>query len=119
VHHLVSEVHGRLAEPHDALDLIAATFPGGSVTGAPKLRAMAILAELERVRRGIYCGAIGWIGLDGALDLNLAIRTIIVKDGVAAIHAGGGITAQSDPDAEYRETLDKARGLISALASAG
>jgi para-aminobenzoate synthetase component I len=118
VHHLVSEVRGRLRSSCDALDLLAATFPGGSVTGAPKLRATAILAELERVRRGVYCGAIGWLGLDGGLDLNLAIRTIIVKDGVAAIHAGGGVTARSLPDEEYRETLDKARGLISALAAA-
>ncbi len=118
VHHLVSVITGRLRAGQDALDLLGATFPGGSVTGAPKLRAMAILAELERVRRGIYCGAIGWLGLDGGLDFNLAIRTIIVKDGVAAIHAGGGVTALSDPDAEYRETLDKARALIAAVAEA-
>ena len=118
VHHLVSVITGRLRAGRDALDLLAATFPGGSVTGAPKLRAMAILAELERVRRGVYCGAIGWLGLDGALDFNLAIRTIIVKHGVAAIHAGGGVTARSDPDEEYRETLDKARALITALAGA-
>ncbi len=118
VHHLVSTVTGRLRPDADALDLLAATFPGGSVTGAPKLRAMAILAELERVRRGAYCGAIGWLGLDGGLDCNLAIRTIIVKDGVAAVHVGGGVTAPSDPDEEYRETLDKARALIAALAEA-
>jgi para-aminobenzoate synthetase component 1 len=118
VHHLVSTIRGRLRSGHDALDALSACHPGGSVTGAPKLRAMAILAELERVRRGIYCGAIGWLGLDGGLDLNLAIRTIIVKHGTAAIHAGGGITARSIPDEEYRETLDKARGLIAALAAA-
>ena len=118
VHHLVSVITGRLRAGNDAFDLLAAAYPGGSVTGAPKLRAMAILAELERVRRGIYCGAIGWLGLDGGLDFNLAIRTIIVKDGVAAIHAGGGVTARSDPEEEYRETLDKARALIAALAEA-
>ena len=118
VHHLVSVVSGRLRRGSDALDLLAATYPGGSVTGAPKLRAMALLAGLERVRRGVYTGAIGWLGLDGALDTNLAIRTIIVKHGVAAIHAGGGVTARSDPDEEYRETLDKAQALIHALADA-
>ena len=118
VHHLVSVITGRLRAGSDALDLLAAAYPGGSVTGAPKLRAMAILAELERVRRGVYCGAIGWLGLDGGLDFNLAIRTIIVKGGVAAIHAGGGVTARSDPDEEYRETLDKARALIAALTEA-
>ncbi len=118
VHHLVSAVSGRLRDDCDAIDLLQATFPGGSVTGAPKLRATTILAELERVRRGIYCGAIGWLGLDGDVDLNLAIRTIVVKDGVAAVHAGGGVTARSVADDEYRETLDKARALIGALAAA-
>jgi para-aminobenzoate synthetase component 1 len=118
VHHLVSVVTGRLRSGSDALDLLAATYPGGSVTGAPKLRAMALLAGLERVRRGIYTGAIGWLGLDGALNTNLAIRTIVVKRGVAAVHAGGGVTARSDPDEEYRETLDKARALLHALADA-
>lgn len=117
VHHLVSVIRGRLRDEADALDLLEATFPGGSVTGAPKLRATAILAELERVRRGIYCGAVGWIGLDGSVDLNLAIRTIVVKDGVAAVHAGGGVTARSVADDEYRETLDKARALLAALAA--
>ena len=116
VHHLVSIVTGRLRPPHDALDLLAATFPGGSITGAPKLRATERLAELEPVARGVYCGAIGWIGCDGGLELNIAIRTITLAGGVAAIHAGGGITARSDADEEYRETLDKARALVAALA---
>jgi para-aminobenzoate synthetase component 1 len=105
-----------LRPPHDALDLLAATFPGGSITGAPKLRATERLAELEPVARGVYCGAIGWIGCDGGLELNIAIRTITLAGGVAAIHAGGGITARSDADEEYRETLDKARALVAALA---
>ncbi len=116
VHHLVSVVTAQLAPGQDGLDLLRATFPGGSVTGAPKLRAMEEIAELEPVARGIYCGAIGWLGLDGSLMLNVAIRTVTVAGGIAAVHAGGGITALSDPEAEYRETLDKARGLITALA---
>lgn len=118
VHHLVSTVQGRLAPGRDAFDLIAATFPGGSITGAPKLRAMEIIAELEPVRRGVYCGAIGWIGDDGALDLNIAIRTVTLADGMATLGAGGGITALSDPAAEYQETIDKAAALLAALAEA-
>lgn len=119
VHHLVSIVTGRLRAEHDALDLLAATFPGGSITGAPKLRATELLAELEAVARGVYCGAIGWVGCDGSMELSVAIRTITLVGGVAAIHAGGGITARSDPDEEYRETLDKARALVAAVAEAG
>ncbi len=115
VHHLVSVVTAELAPDRDALDLLAATFPGGSITGAPKLRAMAILAELEPERRGLYCGAIGWIGSDGGMELNVAIRTVTITHGVAVVPAGGGVTALSDPDAEYRETLDKARALLEGL----
>jgi para-aminobenzoate synthetase component 1 len=118
VHHLVSTVQGTLAPGRDVLDLLAATFPGGSITGAPKLRAMEIIAELEAVARGIYCGAIGWIGNDGGADLNIAIRTVTVADGVATLGAGGGITALSDPGQEYQETLDKAAALLAALAEA-
>ncbi len=116
VHHLVSVVTGKLRPDRDALDLLAATFPGGSITGAPKLRATELLAQLEPVSRGVYCGAIGWIGCDGSLEFNVAIRTITLAGGVAAIHAGGGITARSDPDEEYQETLDKARALVAAVA---
>lgn len=115
VHHLVSVVEGRLASRHDACDLIEATFPAGSITGAPKLRAMEILAALEPERRGIYCGAIGWIGLDGSMDLNVAIRTITLADGTAVVGAGGGVTLLSDPQAEHAEVLDKARALVGAL----
>ena len=115
VHHLESTVTGRLRAECDALDLLAATFPGGSITGAPKLRAMSIIRELEPVARGVYSGSVGWIGLDGGFDSSIAIRTITLHDGVATCHAGGGVTADSDPDAEYRETLDKARALVSAL----
>lgn len=115
VHHLVSTVTATLERDRDAIDLIEAAFPGGSITGAPKLRAMEILAELEPVRRGVYCGAIGWLGFDGKLDLNIAIRTVTVANGMATIAAGGGITARSDPAAEYQETLDKAAALRQAL----
>lgn len=116
VHHLVSIVTGTLRPECDTLDLIEATFPGGSITGAPKLRATELIAALEPVTRGAYCGAIGWIGCDGGVEFSVAIRTITLANGVAAIHAGGGITAQSDPEEEYQETLDKARALVRALA---
>ncbi len=119
VHHLVSTVTAQLRPGLDALDLLAATFPGGSVTGAPKIRAMEVIASIEPVRRGVYCGAIGWIGLDGALDTSIAIRTITLDGHDASYHAGGGITALSSPDAEHLETLDKARALADALAEAG
>jgi para-aminobenzoate synthetase component 1 len=115
VHHLVSTVTGDLRADCDALDLLAATFPGGSITGAPKLRAMSIISDLEPVARGVYSGCIGWIGLDGAMDTSIAIRTVTLADGIATFHAGGGITAQSDPADEYRETLDKARALAAAV----
>ena len=115
VQHLVSTVTGRLAAGRDALDLLAAAFPGGSITGAPKVRAMAIVAALEPVARGVYCGAIGYLSVTGAMDTSIAIRTAVLRDGTATFGAGGGITADSDPDGEYAETLDKARGLAAAL----
>ncbi len=99
VHHLVSTVTATLRPEFDALDLLAATFPGGSITGAPKIRAMEVIASIEPVRRGVYCGAIGWIGLDGALDTSIAIRTITLDGDSASFHAGGGITALSSPHA--------------------
>ena len=115
VHHLVSTVTGVLADGADAFDLVRAAFPGGSVTGAPKIRAMEIIAELERAPRGAYCGAIGYVSATGAMDLNIPIRTIVVHDGMASFHAGAGIVWDSDPRAEYDETLAKARALIDAL----
>jgi para-aminobenzoate synthetase component 1 len=118
VHHLVSTVTGTLAESRNAVDLLRATFPGGSITGAPKIRAMEIIAELERNRRGPYCGSIGYIGFDGAMDTSIVIRTIICAGGIASFQAGGGIVADSEPAAEYQETLDKARALIAALSGA-
>ena len=115
VHHLVSTVVGDLEPGCDALHLLRAAFPGGSITGAPKLRAMEIIAELEPSRRGVYCGSIGYWSLTGDLDTNIAIRTAIVQGDRVYFSAGGGIVADSDPAQEYDETLDKARGLIDAL----
>lgn len=115
VWHTVATVEGRLRPGVNASQILKATFPGGSITGAPKVRAMEIIAELEPVRRDVYTGAIGYIGFDGRLDLNIAIRTAVVKDGAAHFHAGGGIVADSDPEAEYRETLAKGSGLARAL----
>jgi len=111
VHHLESIVTGRLERGYSAVDLLRASFPGGSITGAPKVRAMAILAELEPVARGAYCGTIGWLSATGAMDTSIAIRTVTLKDGKAYFHAGGGIVADSDPALEYQETLDKAAGI--------
>jgi para-aminobenzoate synthetase component 1 len=116
VHHLVSTVVGQLAPGADALDLLRAAFPGGSITGAPKLRAMEIIAELEPSWRGVYCGSIGYWSVTGELDTSIAIRTAVARNGRVYFNAGGGIVADSDPAGEYQETLDKARGLIDALA---
>lgn len=117
VHHLVSTVVGQLASGQDALALLTAAFPGGSVTGAPKIRAREIIAELEPSERGIYCGAIGYLSTTGALDTSIAIRTAVAKDGRLTFSAGGGVTFHSDPAQEYRETLDKAHGMIDSLAT--
>jgi para-aminobenzoate synthetase component 1 len=117
VHHLVSTVVGDLLPGRDGLDLLRAAFPGGSITGAPKVRAMEIIAELEPSRRSVYCGSIGYLSLSGDLDTNIAIRTAIVQDGHVYFSAGGGIVADSVPEQEYRETLDKARGIIDALSA--
>jgi para-aminobenzoate synthetase component 1 len=115
VHHLVSKVRGRLERAEDALSLLRACFPGGSITGAPKLRAMEIIEELEPHRRGIYCGSIGYIGFNGDMDSNIAIRTMVHAEGVTRLWAGGGIVADSDPEAEYRETYHKAAALLDLL----
>jgi para-aminobenzoate synthetase component 1 len=119
VHHLVSTVVGDLAPGEDALSLLRAAFPGGSITGAPKVRAMEIIAELEPSERGVYCGAIGYWSLTGALDCSIAIRTAVAAAGRVYFNAGGGIVADSEPEQEYRETLDKARGMIDALRMPG
>ena len=118
VMHLVSTVEGRLAEEHDHLDALVACFPAGTVSGAPKIRAMQLLAELEPTRRDIYAGAVGYIDFAGNLDFCIAIRTITIRDGRARIQAGAGIVADSNPAAEYEETRDKAKALLQALAMA-
>ncbi|MCK4262328.1 aminodeoxychorismate synthase component I, partial [bacterium] len=108
-------IEGRLREGKDSVDLLKATFPGGSITGAPKVRAMEIIDELEPTKRGIYTGSIGYLSFSGALDLNIVIRTFILKDGRAYFQVGGGIVADSCPEAEYEETLDKAKALFLAV----
>ena len=108
IHHLVATVRGTLRSDADRIDLLKSCFPGGSITGAPKIRAMELIDELEPTNRGVYTGAIGYFGFDGTMDLNIAIRTCILKEGRAYFHVGGGIVADSEPDAEYQETLDKA-----------
>ena len=119
VHHLVSTVVGELDPAADAIDLLRAAFPGGSITGAPKVRAMEIIAELEPSQRGVYCGSIGYLSTTGAMDTSIVIRTYLALRGRVYFQAGGGIVADSDPELEYRETLDKARALIGALAGTG
>ncbi|HET9986599.1 MAG TPA: aminodeoxychorismate synthase component I [Longimicrobiales bacterium] len=115
VHHLVSTVHGRLRPELGPVDLLRAAFPGGSITGAPKVRAMEIIHELEPTRRSVYTGAIGYIGFDGTMDTSIAIRTFIVKGGTSYFQVGGAIVADSEPEREYLETLTKAAGLVAAL----
>jgi len=115
VHHLVSAVTGQLAQGQSALSLLKQCFPGGSITGAPKIRAMEIIDELEPDRRSIYCGAIGYISADGRMDTNISIRTLLCQKGTIYCWAGGGIVADSDIDDEYQETLNKVNNLLSAL----
>ncbi len=117
VWHLIGDVRGRIAPGRDAFDLLRAAFPPGSCIGAPKIRAMAILEELERSRRGPYTGALGWIGLDGAMALNVAIRTMVFRDGRVTYGTGGGIVYDSDAAAEWEEALLKGRALTRALGS--
>jgi para-aminobenzoate synthetase component 1 len=115
VHHLVSEVRGRLRDGLGLIDLLRAAFPGGSVTGAPKVRAMEIIAELEPTARGPYCGGLGYLGFDGEMDMNILIRTITAARGWLQFPVGGGIVADSVPEREYEETLHKAEGMVRAL----
>jgi anthranilate synthase component 1 len=115
VMHIVSNVRGRLAEGHDCFDAFRATFPAGTLSGAPKIRAMEIIEELEPVRRGVYGGAVGYFGFGGAMDTCIAIRTMLIKDGTVYVQAGAGIVADSDPEREHAECLNKARGLLQAL----
>jgi para-aminobenzoate synthetase component 1 len=115
VHHLVSVVGGRMKPGLDALHLIAACFPGGSITGAPKIRAMEIIHELEPEPRGLYCGSVVHFGADGSLRSSIAIRTLVVEGGIASVRAGGGITLLSDPQEEFSETLLKAERMLQAF----
>ena len=115
--HLVSAIHGRLREGCSPVDLLRAAFPGGSITGAPKVRAMEIIAELEPTARGAYCGSLGYLGFDGSADLSILIRTITAGRGWWQFPVGGGVVAQSAPEEEYEETWHKAEGLLRALES--
>jgi para-aminobenzoate synthetase component 1 len=115
VFQLVSTIEGELEADAGPIDAIRACFPGGSMTGAPKIRAMEIIDELEPVARGPYAGALGYLSATGDVDLNIVIRTILVRGGRAYFHVGGAVVADSDPEAEWRESLDKAAGLLAAL----
>ena len=114
-HQLVSSVRGRIRRDVEPIDLIRAAFPGGSMTGAPKIEAMKIIAELEPVKRGVFSGAIGYLDFDGAFDLDIVIRTFVKVGPKLTFHVGGAVVADSEPEAEYQETLDKAHGLVTAL----
>ena len=115
VHHLVSTISGKLKRNQTIVDVLAASFPGGSITGAPKIRAMEIIADIEQIRRGPFCGSLGYIGFDGRTNLNISIRSIVFSGQSLQFHVGGGITSRSDAIAEYNETLDKAAGIFAAL----
>ena len=119
VMHIVSNVRGRLRKGMDAIDLLRACFPAGTLTGAPKVRAMEIIEELESLRRGLYGGSVGYIDHRGQMDMCIAIRTLLAKDGQVHVQAGGGIVADSDPETEYQETLHKAQALMRAIECAG
>ena len=115
VHHLVSTISGQLAANSHALDLLRSCFPGGSITGAPKIRAMEIIEELEPHRRGIYCGSIAYVGFDGNMDSNITIRTLVHSENTIRFWAGGGIVSDSEAEAEYQESFDKAAVLLHLL----
>jgi anthranilate/para-aminobenzoate synthase component I len=115
VYHGVATIEGRLRDDVTFSGLLRATFPGGSVTGAPKIRAMQIIEELEPHSRGAYCGAIGYVAADGSMEFNVAIRTMTAKGGLIHIPVGGGIVADSEPAAEYEETLVKAKAMFDSL----
>ncbi|HEY5334036.1 MAG TPA: chorismate-binding protein, partial [Solirubrobacterales bacterium] len=114
---LVSTIRGRLRDDRDPLGCVEACFPGGSMTGAPKLRSMQILQRLEPEPRGIYSGALGYLGLGGGIDLNIVIRTAVLRDGVATVGSGGAVTVRSDPEEEWREMLVKARPILDVLSN--
>ena len=111
VMHIVSNVRGKVSKDKSNAEIIRAVFPGGTITGAPKIRTMEIIEELEPVRRGLYTGSIGWIGFNGDIELNIVIRTSFIKNGVAYIQAGAGVVIDSVPEREYIESLNKAKAL--------
>ena len=115
VHHLVSTIKAKLADDKGSLDLLRACFPGGSITGAPKIRAMEIIEELEPTRRTAYCGSIGYIGFDDCMDTNILIRTLVYEGDKVSLQTGGGIVADSDPADEYQETMDKAAAILNSF----
>ncbi|MBU4194773.1 MAG: chorismate-binding protein, partial [Actinobacteria bacterium] len=110
-----STVTGKLHEGKDMIDLLRATFPGGSITGAPKIRSIEIIDELEPTARSVYTGGIGYLGADGSHDISIAIRTLMIKGGRVYFQVGGGIVADSDPEAEYQETLDKGKAIFKTI----
>jgi anthranilate synthase component 1 len=114
VMHLVSNVEGRIRPGFDAIDALVAGFPAGTLSGAPKVRAMEIIDELEKEKRGVYAGAVGYFAANGAMDTCIVLRTAVVKDGVMYVQAGGGVVADSDPEAEFQETVSKAKALMAA-----
>ena len=118
VMHIVSNVQGELKDGMSAIDVLRATFPAGTVSGAPKIRAMEIIDELEPVKRGVYSGAVGYVGWNGNMDTAIAIRTAVIKDGRLHIQAGAGIVADSRPDMEWEETMNKGRAVFRAVAMA-
>ncbi len=112
--HLVSNVEGTIRPGFDSVDALIAGFPAGTLSGAPKVRAMEIIDELEKEKRGVYAGAVGYFAANGAMDTCIVLRTAVVKDGVMYVQAGGGVVADSDPEAEFQETVNKARALMAA-----
>jgi anthranilate/para-aminobenzoate synthase component I len=113
--HIISDIAGHLRPQVDPVEVIRAVFPGGTITGCPKVRCMQLLRATEPVARGIYTGSLGYIGFDGTLDLNIAIRSLVVHRGVLSLHVGAGIVADSDPSREYAETLAKGAALVEAI----
>ena len=116
--HIASHVEGQISGGLDALDALAAGFPAGTVSGAPKVRAMEIIDELEKSRRGVYAGAVGYFSANGTMDTCIALRTALIKDNRMYVQAGGGVVADSDPEGEYQESINKARALFRAAQQA-